>query len=281
MLPHLADSNLTLSTISALAGYNGTIFAYGQTGSGKTFTITGGAERYADRGIIPRVLTYLFKHYAEVRKRPQTGASPACHACAAYCFATPPPRPPQHPETEFTTNVSYLEIYNEHGFDLLNQHQDIRQLEDLPKVCQWPQQPTLSYPPPQPNVTCAAAAPIPRLLQVSLLEDGSGGVHLKNLSLVPVNNEEDALNALFLGDTHRMIAETPMNMASTRSHCIFTVHFAARDAGSATIRKAKLHLVDLAGSERVKKTNVGGTLLTEAKYINLSLHYLEQVWNGG
>jgi len=36
-------------------------------------------------------------------------------------------------------------------------------------------------------------------------------------------------------------------------------------------------LVDLAGSERVGKTNVGGTLLTEAKYINLSLHYLEQV----
>jgi kinesin family protein 6/9 len=33
----------------------------------------------------------------------------------------------------------------------------------------------------------------------------------------------------------------------------------------------------LAGSERVGKTNVNGLLLTEAKYINLSLHYLEQV----
>eukprot|EP00966_Prymnesium_polylepis_P322966 7379188-Prymnesium_polylepis.1 len=41
---------------SVLEGYNGTIFAYGQTGSGKTFTITGGAERYADRGIIPRTI---------------------------------------------------------------------------------------------------------------------------------------------------------------------------------------------------------------------------------
>ena len=41
-------------------GYNGTIFAYGQTGSGKTFTITGGAEMYADRGIIPRTLSYIF-----------------------------------------------------------------------------------------------------------------------------------------------------------------------------------------------------------------------------
>lgn len=45
---------------SAFDGYNGTIFAYGQTGSGKTFTITGGAERYADRGIIPRSLSYIF-----------------------------------------------------------------------------------------------------------------------------------------------------------------------------------------------------------------------------
>jgi kinesin family protein 6/9 len=33
----------------------------------------------------------------------------------------------------------------------------------------------------------------------------------------------------------------------------------------------------LFSSERVSKTNVNGLLLTEAKYINLSLHYLEQV----
>jgi kinesin family protein 6/9 len=47
---------------SCFEGYNGTVFAYGQTGSGKTFTITGGAERYADRGIIPRTLSYIFGH---------------------------------------------------------------------------------------------------------------------------------------------------------------------------------------------------------------------------
>ena len=40
---------------------------------------------------------------------------------------------------------------------------------------------------------------------------------------------------------------------------------------------SKLHLVDLAGSERVSKTQVEGNLLQEAKYINLSLTYLEQV----
>lgn len=71
--------------------------------------------------------------------------------------------------------------------------------------------------------------------------------------------------------------QTPMNQASTRSHCIFTVHVCRREPGSATLRQSKLHLVDLAGSDRVSKTGLDGQLLTEAKYINLSLHYLEQV----
>ena len=43
------------------------------------------------------------------------------------------------------------------------------------------------------------------------------------------------------------------------------------------MRRSKLNLVDLAGSERVSRTNIDGTVLREAKYINLSLHYLEQV----
>ena len=51
---------------SCFDGYNGTIFAYGQTGSGKTYTITGGAERYNDRGIIPRTISYIFN---EISKR--------------------------------------------------------------------------------------------------------------------------------------------------------------------------------------------------------------------
>lgn len=200
---------------NVLTGYNGTIFAYGQTGSGKTFTITGGAERYVDRGLIPRSLSYIFEYFEK------------------------------HPETVFTAHISYLEIYMENGYDLLDPKHEASKLEDLPKV--------------------------------TLFEDSDSNIHLKNLSLHQASNEEEALNLLFLGDTNRMIAETPMNQASTRSHCIFTIHISSRDPGSATIRRAKLHLVDLAGSERVGKTNVGGTLLSEAKYINLSLHYLEQV----
>ncbi|KAM3856766.1 kinesin-like protein KIF6 [Vipera latastei] len=202
-------------TECALSGYNGTIFAYGQTGSGKTFTITGGAERYSDRGIIPRTLSYIFQ-------RLQKDSSKV-----------------------YTTHISYLEIYNECGYDLLDPRHEASKLEDLPKV--------------------------------TIMEDPDQNIHLKHLSLQQATNEEEALNLLFLGDTNRMIAETPMNQASTRSHCIFTVHISSKEPGSATIRRSKLHLVDLAGSERVGKTGVGGQQLTEAKYINLSLHYLEQV----
>ncbi|XP_067883904.1 kinesin-like protein KIF6 isoform X3 [Heterodontus francisci] len=198
-----------------LAGYNGTIFAYGQTGSGKTFTVTGGAERYSDRGIIPRTLSYMFAEFQKDSSK------------------------------VYTTHISYLEIYNECGYDLLDPRHDASKLEDLPKV--------------------------------TIMEDTDQHIHLRNLSLHQANNEEESLNLLFLGDTNRMIAETPMNQASTRSHCIFTVHVSSREPGSATIRRSKLHLVDLAGSERVTKTGVGGQLLTEAKYINLSLTYLEQV----
>ncbi|XP_063353827.1 kinesin-like protein KIF6 [Pelmatolapia mariae] len=200
---------------SVLAGYNGTIFAYGQTGSGKTFTITGGAERYSDRGIIPRTLSYLYERFS------------------------------QDSSMVYTTHISYLEIYNEMGYDLLDSRHEASRLEDLPKVM--------------------------------IMEDQDQNIHLRNLSLQQSVNEEEALNLLFLGDTNRMIAETPMNQASTRSHCIFTVHLCRREPGSATLQRSKLHLVDLAGSDRVSKTGLNGQLLTDAKYINLSLHYLEQV----
>lgn len=37
---------------------------------------------------------------------------------------------------------------------------------------------------------------------------------------------------LFLGDTNRTISETPMNQASSRSHCIFTIYVEARKVGA-------------------------------------------------
>ncbi len=106
-------------------------------------------------------------------------------------------------------------------------------------------------------------------------EDSDERSYVQNLSMVPVKSEEDALNLLFVGDTNRMIAETPSNPSSSRSHCLFIISITSRKDD--VIRKSKLHLVDLAGSERVSRTGIDGNLLKEAKYINLSLHYLEHV----
>jgi kinesin family protein 6/9 len=200
---------------NALDGYNSTVFAYGQTGSGKTFTITGGAERYNDRGLIPRALSKIFATVGSRQDR------------------------------QYQIYVSYLEIYQESGYDLLDQSKETQKLEDLPRV--------------------------------AMQEDEEGNVHMKGLSANMASTEEEALNLLFIGDTNRMIAETPMNMASSRSHCIFTVTIESRAVGSDAIRRSKFNLVDLAGSERVHKTQAEGRLLSEAKFINLSLHYLEQV----
>jgi kinesin family member 6/9 len=198
-----------------LDGFNGTIFAYGQTGSGKTFTITGGAERYADRGIIPRAISYIF---GESKKKT---------------------------DCNYRVSISYLEIYNEHGYDLLDENHATKELVDLPKV--------------------------------QLLENQNEQFIMKNLSVRRVENEEDALNYLFIGDTNRVVSETPKNDASTRSHCIFIINVEKQKYGEDVSTRGTLHLVDLSGSERIGKTGIEGLLLKEAKYINLSLHYLEQV----
>eukprot|EP00968_Pinguiococcus_pyrenoidosus_P021110 scaffold2675_cov236-Pinguiococcus_pyrenoidosus.AAC.9 len=199
----------------ALQGFNATVFAYGQTGSGKTFTITGGAERYADRGLIPRAVSLVFSKLEEAD------------------------------DTHFQAFVSYLEIYNDQGFDLLAEERSAPRLEDLPKV--------------------------------SMLEDENGHFHLKNLGMHRVASEEEALNFLFLGDTNRAISETAMNKTSSRSHCIFTISLEARRHGADVVKRSKLHFVDLAGSERVAKTGTSGQTLKEAQYINSSLFFLEMV----
>ena len=72
---------LNCFVFSVVSGYNGTIFAYGQTGSGKTFTITGGAEKYSQRGIIPRTLGYIFELYEKVSDAGLVSAFKHCTKC--------------------------------------------------------------------------------------------------------------------------------------------------------------------------------------------------------
>ncbi|XP_016119488.1 centromere-associated protein E-like, partial [Sinocyclocheilus grahami] len=72
--------------VSAVEGYNGTIFAYGQTSSGKTFTMMG---REHNPGVIPLAMADVFKTIKNC------------------------------PKKEFLLRVSYMEIYNETVTDLL------------------------------------------------------------------------------------------------------------------------------------------------------------------
>lgn len=77
--------------VKFLDGYNGTIFAYGQTGSGKTYTMEGSARKFSERGLIPRVLSFV---YSQLERRSDG--------------------------EEFVVHISYMEIYQDSGYDLLN-----------------------------------------------------------------------------------------------------------------------------------------------------------------
>ena len=82
-------------------------------------------------------------------------------------------------DQEITVSVSYLEIYNEQLFDLLS---------DQPR-----------------NAPGAGSE------NISIQDDAKGEVHVKNLTITEVTNEEQALNLLFEGETKKTIASTNYN----------------------------------------------------------------------
>ena len=73
-------------------GFDVTIFAYGSTGTGKTHTMRGG-KAMADRGIIPRLLSGIYRRARKIDKD-STG------------------------KTRVDISLSYYEIYNDKVFDL-------------------------------------------------------------------------------------------------------------------------------------------------------------------
>lgn len=73
-------------------GFDVTLFAYGVTGTGKTHTMRGG-KSMADRGVIPRLLSSIYRRARKVEKD-SAG------------------------ETQVEVHMSYYEIYNDRVFDL-------------------------------------------------------------------------------------------------------------------------------------------------------------------
>lgn len=78
--------------LSALHGYNVGLIAFGQTGSGKTHTMRGGEDN--EEGVIPRAAAFLFRESENLET-------------AGWKF-------------EFS--LSFLEVYNNEAYDLLNNH---------------------------------------------------------------------------------------------------------------------------------------------------------------
>ncbi|XP_078484249.1 kinesin-like protein KIF6 [Ciona intestinalis] len=135
-----------------------------------------------------------------------------------------------------SVTVSYLEIYKEVGYDLLAEGRSKSHPDELPRV-----------------------AP---------MKDARNRLNLRNLSVQTVNSEEDALRWFELGNTNRKVAETHLNDASSRSHCVFSIGVKCRHGDNKTTLNAKVNLVD----DELKQN-----LLSEARNINLSLHHLQQV----
>jgi kinesin family protein 6/9 len=173
-----------------------------------------GSKVWNDRGLIPRIIIDLFRQIKQMK---------------SYTF---------------DIYISYLEIYNENAYDLLDRNHSEIELENWKKIIVY--------------------------------EDNYNNLILKNLSMIKVENEHQALDLLMTGNFIRHVSSTPMNQASSRSHSIFSIVLEGRELDSEVMRVSKINLVDLAGSERIKQ-NGDKTLLNETKYINLSLSFLEQV----
>jgi len=133
--------------------------------------------------------------------------------------------------------ASYLELYNEDIYDLLNKNVQAK-LE---------------------------------------LKERDSGVYVKDLATFVVKTPQDLMQVFDEGTVNRHVAETAMNDRSSRSHSIFTITIETSEMGAdgkSHIRVGKLNLVDLAGSERQSKTHATGARLVEATKINLSLSTL-------
>ncbi|XP_062926169.1 kinesin-like protein KIF15 [Mobula hypostoma] len=228
---HVADMDITQESVfstvgrgiieSCMNGYNGTIFAYGQTGSGKTFTMLGPSKSdnftHNLRGIIPRSLEYLF--YLINREKEKGGGT-----------------------RSFLCKCSFIEIYNEQIFDLLD----------------------------------AASSGL------FLRESIKTGVFLEGVIEQVVTSAAEAYQVLSMGWRNRSVASTSMNRESSRSHAVFTLAIESKEKINSlvSIRTSRLNLVDLAGSERQKDTQAEGLRLKEASSINRSLSCLGNVIMG-
>ncbi|CAB3242314.1 unnamed protein product [Arctia plantaginis] len=210
--PHSSQEDVfaEVSTMvqSALDGYNVCIFAYGQTGSGKTYTMEGGCgtEQY---GIIPRAFNMIFTCMDELKRM----------------------------GWDITVKASFLEIYNEVIYDLLNSSKDQENHE------------------------------------IKMVNSKGSDVYVSNLKEENVKNSHDFIRLMIFAQRNRQTAATLNNERSSRSHSVAQIKISATHEKRKEKYTSNLNLVDLAGSESGKTSQ----RMDETKHINRSLSELSKV----
>ncbi|KIH65411.1 kinesin motor domain protein [Ancylostoma duodenale] len=112
-------------------------------------------------------------------------------------------------------------------------------------------------------------------------------VYVDGAQEVEVETSDEALALFCKGEERRRTSDTVLNKESSRSHSVFTIRLVMApfetsgfaiypDDDPNGIVVSQLSLVDLAGSERTKRTNNVGDRLAEAASINKSLMVLRQ-----
>ncbi|XP_072201891.1 kinesin-like protein KIF23 isoform X3 [Excalfactoria chinensis] len=264
-----------------IRGKNGLLFTYGVTGSGKTHTMTGSP---GDGGLLPRCLAMIFNSIGPFQAKrfvfkldDKNGVDVQCEVDALLerqkRDAMPVPKTPSgkrqidpefadminvqdHCKAEevdednvYSVFVSYIEIYNNYIYDLL---------EETPFDLIKPK-------PPQSKI---------------LREDQNHNMYVTGCTEVEVKSTEEAFEVFWKGQKKRRIANTQLNRESSRSHGVFIIKLAQAplDADGDNVLQEKeqitlsqLSLVDLAGSERTNRTKAEGSRLREAGNINQSL----------
>lgn len=182
-------------------------------------------------------------------------------------FDIDPTRVPVSDEFRYSVWVSYVEVYNEKLYDLLDTPPGASLLRDSRAD------------------TDTGAARRPLLLKS---EVESGGKYVGGLKEVKVNSIAEAKELLHRGQENRSVFGTMANHASSRSHSVFTIkvlrehtHVDVDERDIAGLSRkysvSRMSIVDLAGSERVANTEVPtGPRLKEAGNINKSLMCLGQ-----
>ncbi|XP_072461620.1 kinesin-like protein KIF27 isoform X2 [Notamacropus eugenii] len=155
---------------------------------------------------------------------------------------------------DFNIKVSYIEVYKEDLRDLLELETSMKDLH--------------------------------------IREDEKGNTVIVGAKECSVENADEVMSLLEMGNAARHTGTTQMNEHSSRSHAVFTISISqqdftscrkgmemAQDMSQQSARQivSKFHFVDLAGSERVTKTGNTGERFKESIQINSGLLALGNV----